>query len=138
MTNNPLGDLTENSMKNLRTLIDAETIIGKPIDAAEGLRIIPVSKVSFGFGSGGGDLPSSQKEKFAGGSGGGVTITPVAFIIIKNGDVRIQQIQTFMGAADRVVGMVPDVIDKVTGFIDSRKPAPDAAAANGEDGKKQV
>lgn len=127
-----LNDLTENSMKNLKTLIDSNAILGEAV-IADGVKIIPVSRVSFGFGSGGGDLPSQQRELFAGGSGAGVTIVPVAFIIInKNGDVRIQQVQSFTGAADRVVGMVPEVIDKVSGFVDTRraeKAAGKAAAA---------
>lgn len=63
----------------------------------------------FRLGSGGGDLPSSQKELFGGGTGGGVTITPLAFLIVKNGDVKLLQVQSYNNTADRVVGMVPDV-----------------------------
>ena len=80
-----------------------------------------MSKVSFGFGSGGGDLPSSQKELFGGGTGGGVTITPLAFLIVKNGDVKLLQVQSYNNTADRVVGMVPDVVDKVSGLISGSK-----------------
>lgn len=80
-----------------------------------------MSKVSFGFGSGGGDLPSSQKELFGGGTGGGVTITPLAFLIVKNGDVKLLQVQSYNNTADRVVGMVPDVVDKVSGLISGNK-----------------
>lgn len=86
-----------------------------------GTVILPVSKVSFGFGSGGGDLPSSQKELFGGGTGGGVTITPLAFLIVKNGDVKLLQVQSYNNTADRVVGMVPDVVDKVSGLISGNK-----------------
>lgn len=119
MAQTPIGDLTDNSMKNLKTLIDSNSVIGTPITSADGTVILPVSKVSFGFASGGGDVPSSQKELFGGGSGGGVTITPIGFLVIKNGDVKLLQLQSFNNTADRVVGMVPEVMDKVNGMISS-------------------
>ena len=114
-----LGELTESNMKNLQALIDSNSVIGREIVTPDGTVILPVSKVSFGFGSGGGDLPSSQKELF--GTGGGVTITPLAFLIVKNGDVKLLQVQSYNNTADRVVGMVPDVVDKVSGLISGSK-----------------
>ncbi|MEG0541457.1 MAG: GerW family sporulation protein [Angelakisella sp.] len=117
MAQTPIGELTDNSMKNLKTLIDSNSVIGTPITSADGTVILPVSKVSFGFASGGGDVPSSQKELFGGGSGGGVTITPMGFLVIRDGDVKLLQLQSFSNTADRVVGMVPDVMDKVNGII---------------------
>jgi len=117
MAMKPLGELTDSSMKNLQTLIDSNSVIGKPITTPEGITILPVSRVSFGFGVGGSDLPATQKELFGGGSGGGVSITPVAFLVIQDGNVKILQIQNFSSTADRVVGMVPDVIDRVSGFV---------------------
>ena len=116
-----LGELTESSMKNLQALIDSNTVIGKEVITPDGTVILPVSKVSFGFGSGGSDLPASQKELFGGGSGAGVTITPVAFLVVKNGDVRLLQVQSYSNTADRVVGMVPEVVDKVSGLITGHK-----------------
>lgn len=116
-----LGELTESSMKNLQTLIDSNTVIGKEVITPDGTVILPVSKVSFGFGSGGSDLPASQKELFGGGSGAGVTITPIAFLVVKNGDVRLLQVQSYSNTADRVVGMVPEVVDKVSGLIAGHK-----------------
>lgn len=116
-----LGELTESSMKNLQSLIDSNTVIGKEVITPDGTVILPVSKVSFGFGSGGSDLPSTQKELFGGGSGAGVTITPIAFLVVKNGDVRLLQVQSYSNTADRVVGMVPEVVDKVSGLIAGRK-----------------
>ena len=67
------------------------------------------------------DSNSSQKELFGGGTGGGVTITPLAFLIVKNGDVKLLQVQSYNNTADRVVGMVPDVVDKVSGLISGSK-----------------
>ena len=110
-----LGELTESNMKNLQALIDSNSVIGREIVTPDGTVILPVSKVSFGFGSGGGDLPSSQKELFGGGTGGG------AFLIVKNGDVKLLQVQSYNNTADRVVGMVPDVVDKVSGLISGNK-----------------
>lgn len=117
MANNPISELTDSSMKNLRTLVDSNSVIGAPITTPDGATILPVSKVSFGFGTGGSDLPASQKELFGGGAGGGVSITPIAFLVIRNGDVKLLQIQSFSSTADRVVGMVPDVMDRVSGFV---------------------
>lgn len=117
MAVNPISELTDSSMKNLRTLVDSNSVIGAPITTPDGTTILPVSKVSFGFGTGGSDLPASQKELFGGGAGGGVSITPIAFLVIKEGDVKLLQVQSFSSTADRVVGMVPDVMDRVSGFV---------------------
>ena len=124
-----LGELTESNMKNLQALIDSNSVIGREIVTPDGTVILPVSKVSFGFGSGGGDLPASQKELFGGGTGGGVTITPLAFLIVKNGDVKLLQVQSYNNTADRVLCMVPDVMDKVSGLISGAKK--EKAAAEG-------
>lgn len=121
-----LGELTESSMKNLQTLIDSNSVIGKEVITPDGTVILPVSRVSFGFGTGGGDLPATQKELFGGGTGGGVSITPLAFLIVKNGDVKLLQVQSYSNTADRVVGMVPEVVDKVSGLINSKKATPEA------------
>ena len=121
-----LGELTESSMKNLQTLIDSNSVIGKEVITPDGTVILPVSRVAFGFGTGGGDLPATQKELFGGGTGGGVSITPLAFLIVKNGDVKLLQVQSYSNTADRVVGMVPEVVDKVSGLINSKKAAPEA------------
>ena len=121
-----LGELTESSMKNLQTLIDSNSVIGKEVITPDGTVILPVSRVSFGFGTGGGDLPATQKELFGGGTGGGVSITPLAYLIVKNGDVKLLQVQSYSNTADRVVGMVPEVVDKVSGLINSKKAAPEA------------
>lgn len=123
----PISELTDSSMKNLQALIDSNAVIGKAITTPDGTTILPVSKVSFGFGTGGSDLPATQKELFGGGAGGGVSITPVAMLVIQGGSVKVLQIQSYTSTADRVVGMVPDVIDRVSGFVSGmgKKDAPD-------------
>lgn len=128
----PISELTDSSMKNLQALIDTNAVIGKAITTEEGITILPVSKVSFGFGTGGSDLPATQKELFGGGTGGGVSITPIAFLVIQGGSVKVLQIQSYSSTADRVVGMVPDVIDRVSGFVSGmgkKEPAAGDAAA---------
>ena len=116
---NHLGELTDSSMKNLQGLIDSNAVIGREIVTADGTTILPISKVSFGFGSAGSDLPSSQKELFGGGSGAGVSITPIGFLVVRDGNVKLLQIQGYNNTADRLVEMVPDVVDKVSGVINN-------------------
>ena len=121
MSQSKVDNLTDSSMKNLHELVDVNTIIGDPINVADGTVIIPVSKVSFGFASGGTDFPNkkpnSANELFGGGSGGGVSITPIAFLVVSNGEVKILHIATSSNTADKMVNMVPDVIDKVSSII---------------------
>ena len=119
-----ISGLTDNSMKNLKTLVDADSVIGDPITTPDGTMIIPVSKVSVGFGGGGSDYVSKnankQENPFGGGAGGGVKVTPIAFLIVKDGNVRMLPVATPANTtADRLVEMVPDVLDKVSAFIDS-------------------
>ncbi|MDE6154885.1 MAG: GerW family sporulation protein, partial [Eubacterium sp.] len=90
--------------------------------------LIPVSKVSYGFTSGGTDLPSkSNAELFGGGGGGGITITPVAFIVIENGKCRMMQINNYTSSADRAIAMIPELVDKLTELLKAEKK--DEAAA---------
>ena len=103
------------TMDNIRQMVDVNTIIGEPVICPDGTVIIPVSKVSYGFASGGSDLPpkiNTQKEFFGGGSGAGVSIQPVAFLVVNNGNVKMLNME-FDGAVDRVISMIPDFADKV-------------------------
>lgn len=120
----PISEILEESLSKLKQLVDVDTIIGKPINAPDGTIIIPISKVSFGFATGGSEIPTSKPSMpFGGGSGGGVTIAPLAFLVITNGNVQLLQMQTADNTADRVVNMVPGVIDKVSGILNQRKNA---------------
>ena len=105
-------------IEKVRDLVDVSTIIGDPIEAG-GVTIIPVSKVTYGFASGGSDLPSkANSELFGGGGGAGITITPIAFLVVNKGEVSIKHIAGEGGQAERIIGMVPDVIDKVSGAVE--------------------
>lgn len=124
----PIGSLMDTTMNKIKEMIDVNTIIGEPITAPDGTLIIPVSKVSYGFASGGSDLPTKKENKdcFGGGSGAGVTIQPVAFLSVYKGNVKLIPIEKFDGASDRIVGMIPDMIDKVKEVFKKDKKKTDA------------
>lgn len=106
------------SIEKIKDLVDVSTIIGDPMDLDDGIKIIPVSKVSYGFASGGSDFPSkSNAELFGGGGGAGITITPIAFIVVNNGEVNIKHISTEEGSIERTIGMIPDVVNSVTDVV---------------------
>ena len=122
-----LNDLMESSMSKIREMVDSNTIIGQPIATADGVTLIPVSRLSFGFGCGGGDYgKQAGASQFGGGSTAGVRVEPVAFLVIKDGITRVLPVaMPAMTTADRVIEMVPQVMDRVENFIDKKK-------ANGE------
>lgn len=118
--NTKLESLVKTAMEKIREMTECETVIGKPIVAGD-TTIIPVSKVSFGFASGGSDLPTkSTKDQFGGGSGAGVTIQPMAFIVIHNGETKLLQMTTNTAYENAVVNLVPDVVDKIIDFVDKK------------------
>ena len=110
------------SIEKIKDLVDVSTIIGDPIKISETLQIIPVSKVTYGFASGGTDFPSkNNQELFGGGGGAGITISPVAFLVVNNGSVSVKYINAAEGSVERVIGMVPDLVDKATDVISQLK-----------------
>ena len=118
--NSKIESLVKTATEKIRELVDSETIVGKPVVTADGTTIIPVSKVSVGFASGGSDLPTKSSGNFGGGSGAGITITPVAFIAIYQGEVKLLQLTANAPKENAIVNMVPDVLDKVKDFLDKR------------------
>lgn len=118
----PLTDLMRSTMEKIHEMVDTNTIVGQPITTPDGVTLIPISKVSFGFGSGGGDYGKAPKENFGGGSGAGVKIDPVAFLVIKDGATRILPVAVPpVSTLDRVVEMVPDIMDKVEKYFDKKE-----------------
>ena len=119
----PIGSLMDTTMEKIKEMIDVNTIIGEPITSPDGTLIIPVSKVSYGFAAGGSDLPTKMENKdcFGGGSGAGVTIQPVAFLTVYQGDVRLVSVDREEGTADKLVNMIPDVLKKVKGVFKKDK-----------------
>lgn len=121
-----IGEIMGVTMEKIKEMIDVNTIVGEPIRTPDGITIIPVSKVSVGFASGGSDFVSKNqtggKNPFGGGSGAGVNIAPVAFLVVNKDRVRLLPVAPPPGGvAERVVEMVPELVDKVTDIIDKKK-----------------
>ena len=122
----PLNDLMGSTMERLRSMVDVNTVVGEPILAGE-VTIIPVSIVSVGFASGGSDFASKnqrpeQDNSFGGGSGAGLKITPNGFLIVRGENVKLLPVMPPPGGAiDRAVDMVPDLVDKVTSFVEKQQ-----------------
>ena len=117
-----LPNMLENTIQKIREMVDVNSVIGEPISLPDGVTIIPVSKVSVGFGGGGSDFVNSKggENPFGGGVGGGVKVTPICFLIIKEGNVRMMAVaEPANTTADRVVEMIPDTLDKISAFIDN-------------------
>ena len=118
-----LPNMLESTIQKIKEMVDVNSVIGTPITTPDGVTIIPVSKVSVGFGGGGSDFVSSKggENPFGGGVGGGVKVTPICFLIVKDGAVRMMPVaEPASTTADRIVEMVPDTLDKISAFIDSR------------------
>ncbi len=118
-----LTELMESSMDKIREMVDSNTIVGQPITTADGVTLIPITKLSFGFGCGGGDYgKQAGANKFGGGSTAGVKVDPVAFLVVKDGVTRMLPVGApAMSTADRVIDMVPQVMDRVESYIDKKK-----------------
>lgn len=119
-----LPNMLDKTIAKIREMVDVNSVIGTPITTADGVTIIPVSKVSAGFGGGGSDFVSKNVNKqdnpFGGGAGGGVNVTPIAFLIVKEGNVRMLPVAAPANTtADRLVEMIPDTLDKIAAFVES-------------------
>ena len=118
----PLNDLMRSAMEKVREMADTNAIVGQPITTPDGVTLIPISRVSLGFGCGGGDYGKTQPKGFGGGSGAGGNIAPVAFLVIKDGVTRVLPVAVPpVSTVDRVVEMVPDVLDRVEKFFDRKE-----------------
>lgn len=106
------------SMEKIRSMVDANTMVGEPIQCGDGVIVIPVSKIAVGFASGGSDLPTrTSKEYFAGGAGAGMSVKPVGFLVVQNDTVRMIPITESSGLGGSIVEMIPTVMDKVSSFL---------------------
>ena len=119
-----LPNMLENTIAKIREMVDVNSVVGEPITAGN-VTIIPISKISIGLGGGGSDFvsknPNHQENPFGGGVGAGIKVTPVAFLIVKDGSVRMLPVSAPANTTvDRLVEMVPDTLDKIAAFIDSR------------------
>ena len=118
-----LPNMLESTIQKIREMLDVNTVVGTPITTPDGVTIIPVSKISVGFGGGGSDFAKKTgAEPFGGGVGGGVKVSPVCFLVVKDGNVRMLSVPTPANTTtERIVEMIPDTLDKITAYLDSRK-----------------
>ena len=125
--NHPISDLMATTMQKIREMVDVNTIVGTPIQTGDGVTLIPVSRLSFGFASSGSDFATKDQKpdaenSFGGGSGAGVNISPVAFLIVRGDNVKLLPVAPPAGSAvDRVVELVPEMFDKVTDYLEKNK-----------------
>ena len=125
--NHPLSDMMTSTMAKIKDMIDVNTVIGDPITTPDGVTIIPVTKVSIGYGSGGSDFatentPANRDNSFGGGAGGSVKITPIAFLIIRDGNVRMLPVaEPASTSMDRLIEQVPDLLDRIDAWRAEKK-----------------
>ena len=118
MAENNLQGILGVSMDKIREMVDVNTVIGEAIYTPDGTTLIPVSKVTYGFASGGSNIPTkSATELFGGGSGAGINITPVAFIVISSGDVQVLPIVSKPDSGDKMINLVPEMFDKIAALF---------------------
>lgn len=119
-----LPNMLETTIQKIREMVDVNSVIGQPITTPDGVTIIPVSKVSVGFGGGGSDFANNKggEPPFGGGAGGGVKVTPLCFLVIKDGAVRMLSVpEPANSTADRLVEMMPDTLEKLTDYLNAKK-----------------
>ena len=132
MAEHPIHGLMNVTMDKIRQMADSNTIIGKPIKTDDGTTILPVSRISFGFASAGTDFDgknAANKDLFGGGSGAGVNIQPVAFLVVKDGCVRTIQLSDGSNTIDRALTMLPELVDKVSALLKKEEKKGAAAPA---------
>ena len=121
MENNPIGELMQNTMENVRNILKVDTVVGDPIYTPDGIMLVPISRISVGFGGGGVEFNSKKagERPYGGGNATGVKIDPIGFLIIKDGVVRMVNVTPpASNTVDRVIDLVPQVMDRIDAFID--------------------
>lgn len=121
----PLEGLMGTTIDKIKQMVDVNTVIGNPVSSPDGTVIVPVSKVTYGFASGGSNFvakSSPEKDLFGGGAGAGVSVNPIAFIVISKGDAKVLSIDTPNATvAEKAVAMAPDIIDKITSMFSKKE-----------------
>ena len=123
MENSNIGNLMEVTMQKIHDMVDVNTVVGTPITTPDGITVIPVSRVSYAFASGGSDFRVKDKPGFGGGNGAGVKIDPIGFLVVKDGNVRMVSITPpASNTIDRVVEKAPELMDTIESFLKKRTP----------------
>lgn len=125
MDNNPIGELMQNTMENVRNILKVDTVVGDPIYTPDGITLVPISRISVGFGGGGVEFNNKkggETRPYGGGNATGVKIDPIGFLVIKDGSVRMINVTPpANNTIDRLIDMVPQVMDRVDSFIERQK-----------------
>ena len=128
MENNPIGELMQNTMENVKNILKVDTVVGDPIYTPDGIMLVPISRISVGFGGGGVEFNSKKagERPYGGGNATGVKIDPIGFLIIKDGVVRMVNVTPpASNTVDRVIDLVPQVMDRIDAFIDKHNEGKD-------------
>ena len=124
---NPIGELMQTTMENVRNILKVDTVVGDPIFTPDGITLVPVSRISVGFGGGGlefGAKKNGEARPYGGGNATGVKIDPIGFLVIKDGNIRMVNIMPPANTTvDRIIDLVPQVIDRVDSFISKQNEA---------------
>ena len=125
MDKNPIGELMQNTMENVRSILKVDTVVGDPIYTPDGIMLVPISKISVGFGGGGVEFNQKkvgENRPYGGGNATGVKIEPIGFLIVKDGTVRMVNVTPpANNTVDRIIDLVPQVMDRVDAFIEKQK-----------------
>jgi len=123
MSEHPINNLMSTVMENIKGMVDVNTIIGDPVETSNGTMIIPISKVGFGFAAGGSEIPTKTPgdKPFGGGSGAGVSITPVGFLVVTPEQIKMVPVSSGSTPIDKLVDYVPVAIEKINGMIKKRR-----------------
>ena len=124
MENNPIGELMNNTMESVRNILKVDTVVGDPIYTPDGITLVPISKVSVGFGGGGVEFNGKKAgdRPYGGGNATAVKIDPIGFLVIKEGTVRMINVTPPASTAvDHLIDLVPQVMDRVDNFIEKQK-----------------
>lgn len=135
MGNHPIESLMKTAMESIQQIVDVNTIVGDPVETPDGSVIIPISRVSCGFAAGGSEFAAHEDNKehaggqapplpFGGGAGAGVSVQPVAFLVVGNGTIRLLPVDANV-VVDRLIDTVPDLLDRVTGMFQKKKKVPE-------------
>ncbi len=143
MSDHPIEGLMKTAMESIKEMVDVNTVVGDAVEAPDGTVIIPVSRVACGFAAGGSEFsPGTEKAEtslpFGGGSGAGVSVQPVGFLVVGNGQVRLMPVDGKNAFIERLVDVAPQVVDRIQGMVGSisgmkkeaTQPTPEAKAEN--------
>ena len=145
MAEHPINGLMETAMQSIKDMVDVNTIVGEPVESKDGTVIIPISKVSFGFGAGGSDFGKKNEKEaeesavaFGGGSGGGATIEPVAFMVVGNEQIKLMPVEKNSSPAQEIIDSVPTLLDKVVKLFSKKKDSAEKKEEKAADSAEDV